>query len=580
MTTPMRRALLILASLVALAACRAHDAAPAPAPPPPADPPPEKPAAPEAVEPRFKAAAPGERLVILTTSAVQGYVAPCGCTKEPLGGVARFAGLVDEAHAAWGERVLFLDAGDLLFERADDNLPADRCQAEARVDLLLDTYARKGLAATALGPLDDARGKAFRDERLKSRDIPTVGWWPPRLGPREGLFVPHTTRAVGGVPVAITGVRADNDDDEAKARAFLEELAPQLKDARLTVVLAQAERARALRILADLPYDLAVLGHDPGEVPRAPERAGARGPVVVAAGAQAQNIGVVEVELEGRVAGEPLALDDRAATTDSRRKILSNRVEKMKAQVEEAEGDRKTFLASRLKLAVEELKSLDGPLPPMTGAHVNARAIALPRAAPAEAAAAEKLLAYEQAIPSLVKTCEADIVCPEPKDGAPVYVGAEACFLCHREAVKFWQQQKVVQQGTNKQGEVVEQVLSHAQAWDTLVDLGKESDRECIGCHSIGFNEPGGYCKASEVDFRINVQCESCHGPASEHVDSGGVVESLYPPAKGEAVCRRCHKVPHIPTTESFVYREKLRSILGPGHGEKRLEAILAGENP
>ena len=130
---------------------------------------------PAAVAPSPFAPAPaGARAVVLYTASVQGYVEPCGCTAEPLGGVARFRAAVEDAHAAYGDRVVVLDAGDLLFEKPDDNRAADLCQAQARLDLLLDSTKQSGLVATVLGPLDDVRGAAFRDVRLASRGIPTV----------------------------------------------------------------------------------------------------------------------------------------------------------------------------------------------------------------------------------------------------------------------------------------------------------------------------------------------------------------------------------------------------------------------
>ncbi len=50
-----------------------------------------------------------------------------------------------------------------------------------------------------------------------------------------------------------------------------------------------------------------------------------------------------------------------------------------------------------------------------------------------------------------------------------------------------------------------------------------------------------------------------------------------------ETTCRRCHKVPHIETTESFVFNEKVLHVLGDGHGltlKKKLEAAAGGSPP
>ena len=39
-----------------------------------------------------------KQLTLITSASVQGYVEPCGCTGDPKGGIARLAGLVDEAN--------------------------------------------------------------------------------------------------------------------------------------------------------------------------------------------------------------------------------------------------------------------------------------------------------------------------------------------------------------------------------------------------------------------------------------------------------------------------------------------------
>ena len=117
--------------------------------------------------------------------------------------------------------------------------------------------------------------------------------------------------------------------------------------------------------------------------------------------------------------------------------------------------------------------------------------------------------------------------------------------------------------------------VGHSKAWQTLVDEHKDKDRTCVKCHSIGFNEPGGYCKVSEVDFRKNVQCESCHGPGSLHVQGAGDVQALRVSEVNEAVCRRCHQVPHIESYESFRIRGKTQVHFGtPATVRQRFNAL------
>lgn len=542
----------------------------------------EKPTAQNLPEVRIQPPSGTQHLAIAYTASVQGYVTPCGCTADPLGGVARLSALLDELRSAYQGRVLFLDAGDLLFEKLDDHLPADRCQAEARIDLLLSTYARKGLAATVLGPLDDVRGAAFRDERMAKYGITTVGV--PDAGRRLVANAVHQAgmlRSVGDIKVGITGVSLRSAD--APLVSFQAALAQEAKRLRgagaaVVIVLAQASRPVARQLAANLDdVDVVILGREPGEQPSPPERLGERGPLLVAAGMQAQHLGILEFHLDGRETGQTLQVDDRVAAAERRAHLLDVRMEQYEKQIADIEaGPRRQFLEKRLaKVRAErsDVLASAAQLPPPGGPYVRVQAIPLPRGVAEETHAARELAAYEGSIPALVASCEAGISCAEPAAGAAIFVGATSCQGCHAKAFDFWQSQHVISEGKDKEGNVVPRTLSHANAWQTLVEQGKDKDRSCIGCHSVGFNQVGGYCRSSEVGERKGVQCESCHGPGSLHVQSGGDPQQIRKEVP-ESTCRQCHQVPHIPTTESFVYEDKLKWILGPGHGEERWQML------
>lgn len=83
---------------------------------------------------------------------------------------------------------------------------------------------------------------------------------------------------------------------------------------------------------------------------------------------------------------------------------------------------------------------------------------------------------------------------------AAVYLGSESCAQCHAAAYETWQS------------------TGHARAFKSLVARGSDADPNCIGCHTIGFGEPSGYRRNYGAEKLVNVGCETCHGPGSEHV--------------------------------------------------------------
>jgi hypothetical protein len=514
----------------------------------------------------FSRPAGPDDLALVYTASVQGYVEPCGCTGDPLGGIARLGALLSEARSVYGDRVLFVDGGDLLFEKPDDHAAADRCQAEARTELLVGTYARLGLAATTRGPLDEVRGAPFRTALLQQHDVPS-------LDDGEGLVVVR-----GGRRVLVIGADAETAPDDVQ-KTIDAHGRDDATPVDLVVVLLQARHAQAKVLAARWRgVDVVVVGRA-AEGPMPPERAGDA--VVVSAGWQAQRVGVVVARLQGRTrAGTgwtPLGLDDRAVTAAARRQVLDVRIEALEERLATLPpGDtrvfqqqrRDAFVAERAALDVVDATSLPGP-------HVEVLALPLRRGAPEEPAAAQALQAYLRSIPTLVGACERDVVCPAPPADVATYVGGAVCRACHAAAYAHWQQAVVDLDGTNHDGSHAPRPVGHALAWQTLVHVGRDRDRACVGCHSVGFGAAGGACTTTQLVERglTDVQCESCHGPGSQHVQGAGDKTKIRRDVD-EATCRGCHVPPHIETVESFVFSDRLRIILGEGHGAARLHSL------
>jgi hypothetical protein len=88
------------------------------------------------------------------------------------------------------------------------------------------------------------------------------------------------------------------------------------------------------------------------------------------------------------------------------------------------------------------------------------------------------------------------------------YVGSQACVICHKDhgdAGAVWTASK------------------HANAYAALSQIAKrpslrEFDGECIRCHTVGYDYNTGFVDAVKTPQLMNVGCESCHGPGSQHL--------------------------------------------------------------
>jgi hypothetical protein len=429
---------------------------------------------------------------------------------------------------------------------------------------LVATYARLGLAATTRGPLDEVRGAPFRQLLLGRHHVPSVD---------DGAGVVFDR---GGVRVLVVGV--DAGTDPTRVSATIAAHAGDSPAVDLVVVLAQLTHAQAKAQAARWPgVDVVVVGKAP-EVPIAPERVGDA--VVVSAGWQAQQAGVVVVHLDDRAPGAALALDDRAAIAASRKAVLDVRLTQLDESLAALPpGPQRAFQEQRRAHFAAERAALDdvAAAPPLSGPHVVVHALPLRRGDAEEPLAARDLQGYLRSIPTLVAACERDVACPEPPADVARYVGGETCRACHAGAFEHWQRAVVTLPTTDGAGVQRTRPVGHAIAWETLVHAGRERDRTCVGCHSAGFGKEGGACTTTQLVERglTGVQCESCHGPGSLHVQAGGDKAKIRRDVD-EATCRGCHVPPHIESVASFDFTERLRVILGPGHGAARWQVLQA----
>ncbi len=109
------------------------------------------------------------------------------------------------------------------------------------------------------------------------------------------------------------------------------------------------------------------------------------------------------------------------------------------------------------------------------------------------------------------------------------------CSECHAEAYEIWQKS------------------AHANAYQTLVDKGKQFNPDCLACHTTRFEEAGGFTMKDQQKELRNVQCENCHGDRTEHLADPGVASKAVPDVK---TCLKCHTEYRCPDFEKNYNQE------------------------
>jgi hypothetical protein len=110
--------------------------------------------------------------------------------------------------------------------------------------------------------------------------------------------------------------------------------------------------------------------------------------------------------------------------------------------------------------------------------------------------------------------------------------GSDACQRCHADDCQTWRDSP------------------HGQAWATLVGKQSQFDPYCQQCHTTGYGLPGGFESIARSPQRLDVGCESCHGPSLAHVEAPRE-RTMYAAADR---CTHCHDRENSPHFDYAVY--------------------------
>jgi hypothetical protein len=489
------------------------------------------------------------------TVELKGEIEPCGCNSDPLGDLARLAALIADTRKT--RPAGLIDGGSTLFASLEV-APADKAQAELKARLIETQLPRLGLLAAGLGAYDLSGGRALLAPPRQAANAP----------PGFPVEAPKLVE-LGGIKIGIFGLVdalavPGATDMGAAARTQIAALRHQ--GAQVVVMLAQVDREGARALVKAAPgADLVVAGKDAKDPQRDRPWPGIEqaGPSIILQPYQ-RGQSVIRVDLTIDPQAGPGLVD---AMGEARAKELASDLRRSKAELDDkiagwkkqADAD-PGFIATKEQESVALQAKIDDLVQhpervPAAGSYFTAQHVLIKRQLRCDSEVQDAKRAFEEAA-GKANLAGASPAPPLGK-GASGYVGndSEECAFCHKAEVAFWK-------GTH-----------HAQAWATLVKVGKQWNGDCIGCHVTGWLRPGGASFAAN-DTLHDVQCEQCHGPAQRHVDADGKDKtSLMAP--GEKTCLHCHTPEH---SDTFSYEAYLRDVTGPGHAAALRKAL--GEGP
>ena len=451
--------------------------------------------------------------------------------------------------------LLVLGAGPMLFmdpKSTPERASQDRWKAEAMVASLREL----GLRAWAPGLNDYALG-AKELEALTTGGPALLG---ANLRGASGGAQRSAVYTAGSVRVGVAGISRPQrgatlpdalriGDPLTELRAAAKELDSQ--GAALKVALLALPRGEGLRLVEAVPdFHVALLGKpfDQGESndPVTPPTTIGK-TLVIEAPNHLQALYVVDFVIdEGRFefvdgageSGERIATETRIRELEER--IASaERGSAAKADIEARRAD--------LARAKARLRELEIAAKPPEQSYYRTRVVEVREKLGSDDKVKARLDEYYKRVNEHNRVEFKDRKAPPVPEGGSGYAGVEQCVSCHQQEYAFWS------------------TTRHARAYQTLAVQNKQFNLDCVGCHVTGYEEPGG---SSVVHAFENVQCETCHGPGSRHIQNPADL-SLIRGQPDRGLCGpKCHHVPHVKPDWSV--SDAWAHILGPGHGRGR----------
>ncbi len=137
----------------------------------------------------------------------------------------------------------------------------------------------------------------------------------------------------------------------------------------------------------------------------------------------------------------------------------------------------------------------------------------------------------------------------QPVAGAE-YVGHQQCKVCHNKPSTGAQWSKWSEMGHSKAIEVLKTDEAKQVAADLGLEVPPHEAPDCLRCHVTAYDVETKALPAA-LKMADSVQCESCHGPASVHVeaakkvmfskDAGDIDLTSFVRHADDATCRTCH---------------------------------------
>ncbi len=514
-------------------------------------------------------------LVLFYSGGLKSYYEPCGCQANMLGGLTRVAAIY-AGYLHKGLKPLPIDAGNIYFREL--TIPkSQKAQVKLKAEFIADMMRLMRYRVAGVGPFDLVLGVQYLKKLTHRAKMLALSANLVDSQSKKLIFPSHAIVDWQGEKIgffALTGKIDPRRHKNAPKHFFKRRhlaLLGNIVAARKAILALKKEGATKIIFLSTLGssaletlvdkvsgIDIAIEGDEENEYPPT-KRNGST--FLLSTPKEGQKIGVLALytQKKGAKYEEILTVAQKKARLEAMKdqaKTYRLQAKKMRAQgalfapLAKVYEEQAKALLKEVALAEKnfssELRLPDG--------HNGFLHFLIPLNGKEHFMAVRWQEDYQEKVREAnIRATKAIKPIPKTEDGN-YYVGAKECATCHKTQYAFWKRMK------------------HAKAYSTLVKKKKQFDQDCVGCHVVGWQEPGGMFDITKPGFHANVQCENCHGYGALHSKDAQKTSVVVRPVT-EKTCRKCHTGSHDP---HFDFYKKIQIILGKGHGEAYLKKLLA----
>lgn len=529
-------------------------------------------------------------LGLLYTGGLRSYFEPCGCQADQLGGFGRLGALLRGYRAA-GLALLPADAGNLFYEKLRIK-PATKMQSKLKAEMIADQMKIMSYQVMGVGPHDLTFGVDTFKGLSKRAGLRVVAsnlvdhksgkaLWPTRLlltykGRKFGFL---SLTGVPPKPPTLPVKAADAHGPEGFPADFwskrgLRVLAPlpvakrevaalRKAGAEVVVLLSTLGIVKTTKLLGQLKgVDLAVDGHDEEELEPPKSVAGA---MLLSTPKEGQKAGLFAMYWRKGQRGWSAIITAKKLRKDikSKREQVASYYKQAKEMLSQGAAFKpiagvyvkQARALKREIILLQKRLTLPLRLPNKGQGYVHAL-VDLAKALGDDTIVAARIALYQKEVKEANLKALKQIKPVLTNKQGNSYIGVETCKTCHNSQYQFWKK------------------TQHAHAYATLAKKNKQFDLDCIGCHVVGWQKPGGLYDIQKPQRLANVQCENCHSHGAIHATKKPMKSTIRGKVPA-SVCKGCHQGSHHP---NFNYLTNVKKILGKGHGEKRLAELLKKE--